>query len=219
MKKKALLTIAFTSMFLLATVAGTLHIVNVGVADSVVNDWPMFHHDPAHSGSPDNIAPTAHDLLWSFNTITGADPYSTVISSSPAVVGGVVYIGSDDGHIYALSSSSGTCVWSRALGRFATTSPAVVGGVVYVSVWDGLDYALNASTGTVIWNSLRVYSSSSPAVSNGFYYVCSGNGTVIALNASNARSFGAITLVVTGVGLQSLLEASFTSATLALYMP
>ena len=116
--KKRVAAMAFVSALLISAIAGTLNIVHIGVADSVVNDWPMFHYDATHSGSPDNIAPTTHDLLWSFNTIaSGSDPTS-IISSSPAIVGGVVYIGSDDGNLYALNASTGTSIWSRTLRAF-----------------------------------------------------------------------------------------------------
>ena len=37
------------------------------------------------------------DLLWRYQT--GDD-----VSSSPAVVGGVVYVGSDDGYVYAIAA-------------------------------------------------------------------------------------------------------------------
>ena len=35
-----------------------------------------------------------------------------VVYSSPAVVGGVVYIGSDDGNVYALNAANGAKLWS-----------------------------------------------------------------------------------------------------------
>ena len=38
------------------------------------------------------------------------------VSSSPAVAGGVVYVGSDDGKVYALSASTGTQIWSYTTG-------------------------------------------------------------------------------------------------------
>jgi outer membrane protein assembly factor BamB len=152
-----------------------------------INDWPMFLYNAGHTGSPDDVAPVTHDLLWRYNTMPdGADAW--IIDSSPAVVGGVLYIGSDDGHFYALDSASGTLLWTRTLGTFTVSSPAVVKGAVYVSVWEGLDYALNASTGEVIWNSSRMYSSSSPAVVNGLHYICSGNSSVIARNATTGST-------------------------------
>jgi eukaryotic-like serine/threonine-protein kinase len=184
--KKKIFTIVFLSTLLLSEAAGSIHIMNVGIADSVVNDWPMFQHDAAHSGSPDNVAPTSYDLLWSFNTLTAGNSVPPVLSSSPAVVGDMVYVGSDDGNLYALNTSTGSRLWNRNLGDFPVNSPAVVSGVVYASVWEGRDYALNASTGAIIWNASRMYSYSSPAVSNGLYYICS-EGNLTALNTSNGN--------------------------------
>ena len=71
---------ALVSAFLISAIAGTLNTVSFGVADSVVTDWPMFHYDAAHSGSPDDIAPATHDLLWSFNTLSsGSDGRSIIV--------------------------------------------------------------------------------------------------------------------------------------------
>jgi outer membrane protein assembly factor BamB len=158
---------------------------NAEAADSTATDWPMFGYNPAHTGSPDNIAPITHDLLWKFDTGAGCD---WIISSSPVVVNGIVYIGSDDGAFHAVNSSSGTPLWSQKVGDFTAMTPAVVNGVVYASTWEGHDCALNASTGAVIWNSTRTYSASSPAVANGLHYIFSGNGSVIARNASTGNT-------------------------------
>ncbi len=154
--------------------------VALQIPNSESPDWPMFLFNAAHTSSPDDVAPVTHDLLWRFNTMPEvADAW--IIDSSPAIVGGVLYIGSDDGRFYALNSSNGNLLWNQTLGRFSVSSPAIVQGVVYVSIWEGRDYALNASSGEVIWNSSKsYYSSSSPAVVNGLHYTCSGNGSVVA---------------------------------------
>ena len=55
-----------------------------------------------------------------------------MLYSSPAVVDGVVYVGSDDGNVYALNASSGAKLWNYTTGGDVYSSPAVVGGVVYV---------------------------------------------------------------------------------------
>src|SRR5437899_13665 len=44
-------------------------------------------------------------LVWSFRTGGNVD-------SSPTVVNGVVYVGSEDGRVYALNASTGAKVWS-----------------------------------------------------------------------------------------------------------
>ena len=54
------------------------------------------------------------------------------MESSPAVVGGVVFVGSGDGKVYALNASNGAFIWSYITGGSVESSPAVVGGVVFV---------------------------------------------------------------------------------------
>ena len=52
-------------------------------------DWIMFRSDPSHSG-----AGTGNPVLTT--TVTLEIPTGNSVSSSPAVVGGVVYVGSSD---------------------------------------------------------------------------------------------------------------------------
>ena len=68
------------------------------------------------------------------------------MTSSPAVVGGVIFVGSLDGKVYALNAATGALIWSYTTGDWVASSPAVVGGVVYVGSGDGKVYALNAAT-------------------------------------------------------------------------
>ena len=85
---------------------------------------------------------------------------SNDVASSPAVVNGVVYIGSGDGNVYALNAYGGTQIWSYITGsnafsipvNWVMSSPAVVDGVVYVGCDDGNIYALNATDGDKLWN-------------------------------------------------------------------
>jgi len=105
------------------------------------------------------------------------------VRSSPAVVNGVVYIGSDDNNVYALSAKG--LLWSYPTGGAVYSSPAVMNGVVYVGSGDHNLYALDATTGAQIW----IYPTgggmdSSPAVAGGVVYVGSDDGYVYALDAS-----------------------------------
>ena len=79
-------------------------------------------------------------LLWRHKT----DGY---VLSSPAVVSGVVYVGSYDNYIYALDAETGALLWSTQTGNRVFSSPAVADGVVYVSSRDHDVYALDAATG------------------------------------------------------------------------
>jgi outer membrane protein assembly factor BamB len=105
--------------------------------------------------------------------------------SSPAVVNGVVYVGSNDSYVYALKASSGTLLWRYQTGTFVISSPAVVNGTVYVGSEDSYVYALKASSGTLLWryqtgNAVRT----KPAVVNGVVYIGTDDFNIYALNAS-----------------------------------
>ncbi len=52
--------------------------------------------------------------------------------SSPAVVNGVVYVGSDDNNTYALNATTGAKLWNYTTGSEVYSSPAVTHGTVYV---------------------------------------------------------------------------------------
>jgi len=137
-------------------------------------------------------------LTWSFQT--GDD-----VISSPAVANGVVYVGSDDGNVYALNANTGTKLWNYWTGNSVLSSPAISNGVVYVGSYDNNTYALNATTGAKLWNyTTGWYVDSSPAVSDGVVYIGSLDSNLYALNATT----GAKTLFTP---LRLSPTASFTS--------
>jgi eukaryotic-like serine/threonine-protein kinase len=63
-----------------------------------------------------------------------------VAFSSPAVVSGTVYIGSEDGSVYSIRG--GRKLWSFATGGKVDSWPTVAAGVVYVGSDDYHVYAL-----------------------------------------------------------------------------
>jgi outer membrane protein assembly factor BamB len=170
--------LSFTVVILLITVifAGA-----VTVPAAAQYDMMQFHYDTQHTGDYSPVAgstPSNGQLLWSFTTASS-------IWSSPAIVNGVVYVGSADDNTYALNASTGAKVWNYTTGNWVYSSPAVVNGVVYVGSYDHNIYALNASTGAKVWNyttGSMVYSS--PAVANGVVYVGSDDNNTYALNAT-----------------------------------
>jgi outer membrane protein assembly factor BamB len=118
--------------------------------------------------------------------IDGTTPSLLSRASSPAVVGGVVYVGSDAGKVYAFDAQTGARRWATTTGDIVRSSPAVVGDVVYVGSDDGNLYALDAATGTPRWTATigsRVVSS--PAVVNGTVYVGADDGVVRAYDATS----------------------------------
>jgi outer membrane protein assembly factor BamB len=87
------------------------------------------------------------DVAWS--TLTGG-----AVGSSPAIANGIVYVGSDDGALYALDASTGQMVWKTITSGPVTSSATVLDGVVHVgngclAGGTGCISALDAATGQV----------------------------------------------------------------------
>jgi outer membrane protein assembly factor BamB len=121
------------------------------------------------------------NLIWQSQDIGVVD------NSQPAVANGKVYVGSEDGGLYALNASTGAVLWVAPLGQ-VNSSPAVANDMVFVSA--GPVFALNADTGTIIWSYsiLGIYCGNfracGPSVANGLVYALDGGAGFYALNAN-----------------------------------
>ena len=140
--------------------------------------WPMYRHDLNRSGYSTSSAPNTNEILWSFKT--GSDIYGT----SPAVIDGRVYIGSNDYKIYCLDSCIGNHIWNYTTNSYVVSSPAVAYGKVYVGSNDNKLYCLDAYTGSHIWNYTANHDvGSSPAVVDNKVYVGSYDHNMYCLDA------------------------------------
>jgi outer membrane protein assembly factor BamB len=142
------------------------------------------HPTPVPTLVPPTTVPTPGPLpalLWRFET-------SDDVASSPAVVDGVVYVGSNDGYLYALDAATGDRRWRFKTAGPVYPSPAVVDGVVYIGGGSSY-YALDAATGEEHWRFQHTAVSHvycSPAVADGIVYV-GGGSRVYALDADTGE--------------------------------
>lgn len=156
-------------------------------------DWPMFRDDVERSGFAEGTTVGSEvSVLWyrpDFNTTA----YGAA-KGSPAVVGGVLYCGTDTGRFLAARVDDGEVIWQVQL--TGTThgihgSPAVVGDLVYIGAYDGTVYAFERRSGLLAWRYKLGYQvGSSPAVVPEWGVVYSaheespdGGGFVVALDA------------------------------------
>ncbi|MFH1445468.1 MAG: PQQ-binding-like beta-propeller repeat protein [Nanoarchaeota archaeon] len=138
------------------------------------HSWPMFHQNLKHTGTTGGVASGNVTLMWNYTLGAG------IGISSPAIVDGVVYVGSNDKNIYAIWTN-GTLKWNYTTEFEIVSSPAIVDGVVYVGSYDYNLYALYTN-GTLKWNyttggSVR----SSPAIVDGVVYVGSDDDNIYAI--------------------------------------
>ena len=153
----------------------------------VQTNWTQFHFEAGGTrlNPYENVLYTknAGDLSLKWGYVTAGSS----INSSPAVVNGVVYIGSCadlSGYVYALDARTGDVKWVYTTGGCVGSEPAVVDGVVYVGSDDWNVYALNAASGHLLWSYATGYwVVAAPAVANGMVYIGSYDGYFYALDA------------------------------------
>lgn len=123
------------------------------------------------------------------------DPFD-VFLSSPAIAGGVLYVGSGDHNVYAIDAATGKLRWKFTTGNVVHASPAVANGIVYVGSWDRYFYALDARTGTLEWKFAtgddritynQVGIAGSAAVSDGMVFFGCRDSKFYALDARTGR--------------------------------
>src|SRR4051794_5060087 len=90
----------------------------------------MFGGDPQLTGVY-RTAPAASLAGIRFTVQTDSP-----IRSNPAVAGGLLVFGSDDGFVHAVDARTGAERWRFRTGGAVRSSPAIVGGSVYVASRD-----------------------------------------------------------------------------------
>jgi outer membrane protein assembly factor BamB/tRNA A-37 threonylcarbamoyl transferase component Bud32 len=141
---------------------------------------PIMDKENIYFGSLDSTVYAVNmkgSIRWRFVCRRG-------VTSSPALAEGLIFIGSEDNHIYGLDCRSGWSVWRFRTGKPIISSPAVADGVVYVGSADHTVYALQAQSGRVVWKfTAEDQVTSSPAVWEGAVYVGCVDGCVYSLDA------------------------------------
>lgn len=157
--------------------------------------WDPVHSDPSQNpygnmgvGSVTCLDARTGRIYWSYIVGQYGPPdkvgqYNVI--SSPAVVGGRVYIGAGDSYVYCFSAFTGSLIWNYSTNGAVDSSPAVCCGKVYVGSSDENVYCLDAGMGEFIWSKeLNGSVWCSPTVVNGRVYVGNrGDGVVYCLDA------------------------------------
>ena len=166
-----------------------------------------FHGDIARTGVYQSQAlRQLNGVKWKFKTDGG-------VFSSPAIARGVVFIGSTDGHLYAIDQRTGVEKWRFKTEGAVSSSPAFENETVYFGSYDGFLYAVASDTGLLKWKFAHEKGEkrfeakgihgatpkaqtipdpwdlflSSPAVSNGSVFFGSGDGNIYSVDAGTGK--------------------------------
>jgi outer membrane protein assembly factor BamB len=191
-KYSLLLTLAL----LMATITVSSVYITAPAKAQASSDWPQWRYNPAHTGyNPNTKGPSQLRQVWQYRT-------EGMIRSSPAIVNGKVYIGSDDEYVYCLDGEDGSLEWRYKTEGAVCSSPAVVGGKVYFGSFDHYVYCLDADDGGLVWKYPAKYIIySSPCVVDDKVFICSNDDHIYCLNAQTGTqvwnfTFRSITTVI-----------------------
>lgn len=139
-------------------------------------------------------------LKWAFGY-----PDTTSAWAQPTIVGGRLFVGSQNGTVYSLHPKTGCVIWTFSANGGVRASITIGEGKAYFTDQKGFAYALDAVTGALVWTRKvddhpLIRLTGSPALHNGRVYVptssyeeagkppayvcCTFRGSIVALDAN-----------------------------------
>jgi len=108
------------------------------------DDWPVYRHDNARTGSTKNRVPAVLVKRW--ETKLGQR------ASAPVIAAGKVFAADVDGHaVCAMNVTDGKTVWRFCAGGRVDSPPTYYRGLLLFGSRDGSAYCLRADDGALAW--------------------------------------------------------------------
>jgi parallel beta-helix repeat protein len=142
--------------------------------------WTTFKGNFERTGYTTSPAPESNATAWIFQT-------GGSISSAPVVAAGMVFVGSNDGYLYAVNATTGQEMWNFWTGP-DINSPTVAHGHVFVTTKSGNVFAINIFTGLQSWSQTvtEQLGEGAPVVTNSKVIV-NAKQSIFALNYSTGE--------------------------------
>jgi serine/threonine protein kinase len=119
--------------------------------------------------------------LWSFKT-------EDEIRGTPAISQGVLYVGSYDNNLYAVTAADGKFQWKYPTDGGVVSRPVVLDGNIYIGSEDKRLHVVSARSGKVVWT---YYTNgpirSSPRIAEGHVFIGSDDNYLHAVNLTTGR--------------------------------
>ena len=107
------------------------------------NNWLSFRGNSELKGCTYAEVPKAPKLLWTYKT-------GDAIKSSPIISNRNIFVGSNDGKLYAISKE-GELKWTFDAETSVEAAPLYLDGNIYFGSLEGKFFCLNASSGEKKW--------------------------------------------------------------------
>lgn len=146
--------------------------------EPTLEEWPMFQYDAQNSGHAEGSGPTGPvEVDWTYEA-------AEKFRGAPAIKDGTVYIGCDDGQLYAFDLEDGTVEWTAPTRSTVRRPLAVVDDVVLASMGDGID-GYDRHSGEVLWEftTEEGQGATTPVVEDGTVVVGSGEPAVYGIDS------------------------------------
>jgi outer membrane protein assembly factor BamB len=115
--------------------------------DYLLQDWPMYRHDPRRSGHVNTVVPDHPEQQWQ---VTLKGPVTP-----PVVADQTLLVAEKDTHtVHALNAQTGQKLWQYTAGARIDSPPTIYGPLVLFGSSDGWVYCLDVSDGAEIWRFL-----------------------------------------------------------------
>ncbi|MFH0817734.1 MAG: PQQ-binding-like beta-propeller repeat protein, partial [Candidatus Micrarchaeota archaeon] len=141
----------------------------------------------AYDGTVSCIDAKTRIAVWTYKA------GGSIWGSTPRLYGGILFVGSENGKLYAINASNGKLIWEATTGGPIRSTPLAYVGNVYVGSGDSKFYAFDIEAGKKIWE-FKVDGAiwtSSPTGYLNTVYVGSVDGNLYAVSADKGRSMGA----------------------------
>lgn len=158
-----------------------------------VADVPMFRGNPSHTFYGTGPMSDAPRIRWTFpmghfHSPTGKIWSGTGWTGTAAVVGGTLYVGSQDSVFYAIDCESGNLRWKFQAKAMFKGSCAVFAGRVFTGCVDNHIYCLDAQNGRLLWAyDTGTDCDSSPTIYGNRVYIAGESGYVHCFRPDTGR--------------------------------
>lgn len=149
------------------------------------NDWPQVAKDPQRSGFSAETLGTNFQVRWT----KSFQPERVYPEVQAIIYSGQVFVGTEQGNLYALDATTGAQRWKFSAGSPILNSVAADAGIVYFGTMDGAVYGVNTANGTQAWKTQASEKgfSTAPLLADNKLMIGGRDGKFYAFNLTNGQ--------------------------------